>query len=310
LLKLSKTNKTAQSFFYLGLCILSWGLIPVVTKNILVELNNLQMLFYSTIFSCIVMGGIVLFQKKISVLATYSIHDYAKVGMLGFLGTYLYYVLLYAALALTSASEGFILAYTWPMLVIILAFPLLKERLTVKKLCSIFISFLGIVVNVTHGSIFTLSFTSLQGDMLALGGAGVFALFSVLGKKYHYDQVVSVFIYFVTALVIITPTLFLFSSLKVPSFHVWLWLLLNGFLVNGISYIFWFKALEYGDTSVTSNALYLTPFLSLVYIALFLGEQILLSSIVGLVIIVVGIVLQSVNLRQEVPVRKEMDVKN
>ena len=36
--------------------------------------------------------------------------------------------------------------------------------------------------------------------MLAIGGAGVFALFSVPGKKYQYDQVVSVFIYFVTAL--------------------------------------------------------------------------------------------------------------
>lgn len=263
------------------------------------------MLFYSTIFSCIVVGNIVLFQKKASVLATYSMRDYAKIGVLGFLGTYLYYVLLYGALALTSASEGFILAYTWPMLVIILAFPLLRERLTVKKLCSICISFLGIVVIVTHGRIFTLSFTSLQGDLLALGGAGVFALFSVLGKKYQYDQVVSVFIYFVTALVFITPTLFLFSSLKIPSLHVWLWLLLNGCLVNGVSYIFWFKALEYGDTSVTSNALYLTPFLSLVYIAIFLGEQILLSSIVGLVIIVVGIVLQSVNLHRKKPVREE-----
>jgi drug/metabolite transporter (DMT)-like permease len=305
LLKFYKTNKTARSFFHLGLCILSWGLIPVVTKHILVELNNLQMLFYSTIFSCIVMGGIVLFQKKASLLATYAIHDYAKIGVLGFLGTYVYYVLLYGALALTSASEGFILAYTWPMLVIMLAFPLLKERLTVKKLCSIFISFLGIVVIVTHGRIFALSFTSLQGDMLALGGAGVFALFSVLGKKYYYDQVVSVFIYFVTALVFITPTLFLFSSLKMPSFHVWLWLLLNGFVVNGVSYIFWFKALEYGDTSVISNALYVTPFLSLVYIALFLGEQILISSIVGLVIIVVGIILQSVNLRRKVSLRKE-----
>lgn len=303
--KLSKTNKTAASFFYLGLCILSWGLIPVVTKNILVELNSLQMLFYSTIFSCIVMGGIVLFERKIHVLKTYTISDYAKIGVLGFLGTYLYYVLLYAALALTSASEGFILAYTWPMLVIILAFPLLKESLTIRKLCSILISFFGIVVIVTHGSIVALAFTSLQGDILALGGAAVFALFSVLGKKYRYDQVVSVFIYFVTALVFITPTLFLFSSLKIPSFHIWLWLLLNGFLVNGISYIFWFKALEYGDTSVTSNALYLTPFLSLVYIALFLGEQILLSSIVGLVIIVVGIVLQSVNLRQRIPVKEE-----
>jgi len=190
------------------------------------------------------------------------------------------------------------------MLVILLAFPFLREKLTIKKLCSIFISFVGIVVIVTHGSLFTLSLTSLQGDLLALGGAAVFALFSVLGKKYRYDQVVSVFIYFLTALVFIAPTLFLFSSLKMPSFHVWLWLLLNGLVVNGISYIFWFKALEYGDTSVISNALYLTPFLSLVSITLFLGEQILLSSVVGLVIIVVGIVLQSVNLRQKVSVRK------
>ncbi len=257
-----------------------------------------------------VMGGLVLFQKKTSVLASYSIRDYSKVGVLGFLGTYVYYVLLYGALALTSASEGFILAYTWPMLVILLAFPFLREKLTVKKLCSIFISFGGIMVIVTHGRLFTLSLTSLRGDLLALGGAGVFALFSVLGKKYHYDQVVSVFLYFVTALVFIIPTLFLFSFPKMPSWHVWLWLFLNGFLVNGVSYIFWLKALEYGDTSVTSNALYLTPFLSLVYIALFLGEPILLSSIVGLLIIVVGILLQSVNLHRKMPVREEMDRKN
>ena len=196
------------------------------------------------------------------------------------------------------------------MLVILLAFPLLRERLTLKKLCSLFISFLGIVVIVTHGRLFTLSLTSLQGDMLALGGAAVFALFSVLGKKYRYDQVVSVFIYFVTALVFIIPTLFFLSSLKIPSWHIWLWLLLNGLVVNGISYIFWLKALEYGDTSVISNALYVTPFLSLVSITLFLGEPILLSSRVGLIIIVVGIVLQSVNLRQKMPGREEMDMKN
>jgi len=235
--KFDKTNQTARSFFFLGLCILSWGLIPVVTKQILGELNNLQMLFSSTLFSCLVMGGLVLYQNKARVLATYSIRDYAKGGVLGFLGTYLYSVLLYGALALTSASEGFLLAYTWPMLVILLTFPFLREKLTVKKLCSIFISFGGIVVIVTHGRIFTLSLTSLQGDILALGGAGVFALFSVLGKKYRYDQVVSVFLYFVTALVFIIPTLILFSSLKIPSLYVLLWLFLNGFVVNGVSYI-------------------------------------------------------------------------
>src|SRR6266516_4203431 len=291
-------NKTVKSYFYLGLCILSWGLIPVVSKNILVELNNLQTLFYSTVFSCLVMSAIVLFEKKTKVLKSYTINDYVKIGFLGFLGTYLYYILLYAALAITSASEGFILAYTWPILVLVLAFLLLKERLTIKKICAICISFLGIVVIVTHGSIFALNFTSLQGDIFALMGAGVFALFSVLGKKYQYDQVVSVCIYFMIALVFITPTLLLFSSLRIPSFHIWLWLLLNGFLVNGISYIFWFKALEYGETHTISNVLYLTPFLSLVYISLFLGEKILFSSIIGLVIFVFGIIFQSVHLRR------------
>ncbi len=108
MLKFDETNKTARSFFFLSLCILSWGMIPVVTKNILVELNNLQMLFSSALFSCMVMGGIVLFQKKIRVLAAYSMHDYVKGGVLGFLGTYLYDLLLYGALALTSASEGFL----------------------------------------------------------------------------------------------------------------------------------------------------------------------------------------------------------
>lgn len=290
-------NKKVKSYCYLGLCILSWGLIPVVSKKILVELNNFQMLFYSTIFSLLIMGVIVLFEKKTKVLTTYTPNDYLKIGALGFLGTYLYYVLLYAALALTSASEGFILAYTWPMLVLVFAFLLLRETITIKKLCSILISFLGIAVIVTHGNVLSFNLTSFNGDVLALGGAAVFALFSILGKKYNYDQVVSVFIYFLTAFLFITPTVLFFSPMRIPSFPVWLWLLLNGFVVNGISYVFWFKALEHSDTHIISNALYLTPFLSLVYIWFFLGEQILFSSILGLVIIVLGIILQSVKFR-------------
>ena len=50
--KFDKTNKTARSFFFLGLCIVCWGLIPVVTKQILGELNNLQMLFFEYKLSC------------------------------------------------------------------------------------------------------------------------------------------------------------------------------------------------------------------------------------------------------------------
>jgi drug/metabolite transporter (DMT)-like permease len=177
-------------------------------------------------------------------------------AFLGFLGAYLYYILLYGALALTTASEGFILAYTWPILVLILAFIILKEKVTFKKIISILIGFLGIVVIVTHGQLTAVSFTNQKGDILALIGALVFALCSVLGKKGRYDQVVSVFVYFLTSLVFIVPTFFLTSTLKNPTPAVWIWLLINGLLVNGISYVFWFKALENGDTHVISTALY------------------------------------------------------
>ena len=293
-------NKKIKSYFYLVLCILFWASIPVASKKILAEINNIQMLFYSTVLSFFVLGVVLLFQKRIQIMKKYTPKDYLIMGFLGFLGAYLYYILLYGALALTTASEGFILAYTWPILVLILAFVILREKVTIRKIISILVSFFGIIVIVTHGKITSIAFTSIPGDILALAGAFIFALFSILGKKYNFDKTVSAFVYFCSALIFAVLTIIIFSSIKIPSINILLWLLYNGIFVNGITYIFWFKALEHGDTEVISNALYLTPFLSLIYISFFLHEKILLSSVFGLIIIVSGIVLQSFKLRNVV----------
>ena len=226
-------------------------------------------------------------------MKNYSRKDYLNLAFLGFLGTYLYYVLLYGALALTSAQEGFILAYTWPILVLILTFIILKEQVTIKKIIAILISFIGIIIIVTQGQIYSFQLTNTGGNLLALSGAFVFALFSILGKKHKFDKTVSAFIYFLSALIFITITLILFSSFKIPSLNILMWLLYNGILVNGVTYIWWFKALESVETSILSTSLYLTPFVSLIYIWLFLEETILISSVIGLVIIVAGILIQS-----------------
>jgi drug/metabolite transporter (DMT)-like permease len=291
-------HKKTVSYIYLSLCILFWASIPVASKKILVELNNLQMLFYSTILSLLVIGGVLAVQKKTPVLKSYTRKDYFKMAVLGFLGTYLYYVLLYGAFSLTTASEGFILAYTWPVLVLLLAFVILKEKVTARKVIAILLGFLGIVVIVTKGKILSIDFTSLTGDLLALLGAFTFALFSILGKKFNFDQTAAAFIYFLSSMVFITVTVLLVSGIPFPSLKIWPWLLYNGIFVNGITYIFWFKALEHGDTHVISSALYLTPFLSLIYIAVFLDEKILTSSIIGLLIVVTGIGIQGTRRRR------------
>jgi len=53
-------------------------------------------------------------------------------------------------------------------------------------------------------------------------------------------------------------------------------------------------ALKHGDTAKISNLIFMTPFLSLIYIHFLLGEKVLLLSIVGLVFIVAGILIQSI----------------
>ena len=81
-------------------------------------------------------------------------------------------------------------------------------------------------------------------------------------------------------------------SAPLPSPPVWGWLLYNGLLVNGISYLFWFKALEHGDTFIVSNLLYLTPALSLLFVRLLLNEPVHSSATLGLLLIAGGILIQ------------------
>ena len=283
----------AQSYFNLALCILLWASIPVASKKILVELNNLEMLFYSTVFSALALGVLVVGQGKVSSLAGFSLRDYAQLGWLGFLGAFLYYVLLYGAFANTSAAEGFVLAYTWPILVSLLAVPLLRQKLSPTSLIAIAISFCGVALTVTRGRMVAFQMENLGGNLLALCGALVFALFSILGKRASYDLTIAAFVYFCSALICAGVAIAIFEGLSLPSISIWGWLLYNGLLVNGVSYLFWFRALEHGDTFVVSNLLYLTPALSLPLVKVFLNEPVHMSAVTGLVLIVAGILLQS-----------------
>ncbi len=290
-------DKKFNAYTNLALCILLWASIPVATKKILTELDNMQTLFYSTILSTLVLATLLIFQKKIKGFKQYNKSQFGTMFFLGFLGNYLYYILLYGALSKTTAQEGFILAYTWPMMVLVLSFLVLKDKITTQKIVGIFISFFGIVIITTNGNITAFNLTNLHGDILALSGAFVFALFSVLGKKYNFDKTISVFIYFLSALIAVIPTTLIFSRITFPSFNVWPWIIYNGAFVNGISYIFWFKALEGGETHLVSNLLYLTPFISLIYISVFLGEKIIASAVVGIIVIVAGVLSQYVKIK-------------
>jgi hypothetical protein len=55
----------------------------------------------------------------------------------------------------------------------------------------------------------------------------------------------------------------------------------------------------HGNLEIQTNYKNLTQFVSLIYISIFLDEKILISSVVGLTIIVVGVLSQYIKLNKE-----------
>lgn len=71
-----------------------------------------------------------------------------------------------------------------------------------------------------------------------------------------------------------------------------------GVFEMGIAFVLWSYAMKKAEnTSRVSNLIFISPFLSLVFIYFILGEQILPSTYIGLVLIVLGLWLQQKKLK-------------
>ena len=63
-------------------------------------------------------------------------------------------------------------------------------------------------------------------------------------------------------------------------------------MTYGLAFSLWSIAIATGNTARLSNLAYLTPFVSLIWIYVLIGEPITLASIIGLLIIISGVILQ------------------
>ncbi len=283
------------SYIYISLTICFWASTAAFGKLILEKLNNLQLLFYVSLFATIWLFIIVLLQKKLNLIKEYKISDYWHFAIMGFVGVFLYYIFLYTGLMYAPAQEAFIVNYTWPIWVVIFSIFILKENFNTKKLIGILLGFIWVYIVATNGNLTNFHITNIKGDLFALTGAIVYGLFSIYGKKYNYDKITSIMFYYLFTFLYISITIIIFSYIPAINFYEFLILIWLGVFCSGFAFVFWFLALKHGDTAKISNIIFLTPFFSLVYIYFLLGEKILFSSIIGLVLIILGIIVQSLN---------------
>lgn len=283
-----------KSYIYAILAVVLWATISPFSKLMLNTIPEEEFLFLTMLIATVTLFVINLITKKILVLRMYHIKDYLILFGLGALGIYLYILTYNMGIARLKASDACIINYLWPIMIVIFSVPILHEKMTLRKFAACLISFLGIVVVVTKFDFSNLEFESLPGVGCCLIAAVSYGLFSALNKKVKYDQCIAMMLFYFCATVL-SGIQFIFSRqeyvplMTVKNYFLIAWI---GIVSNALGYLFWNMAIVKGETSKISNLAYICPFLTLLFSAVILKEDISAYAVIGLLLIVGGIFLQ------------------
>jgi drug/metabolite transporter (DMT)-like permease len=289
-----------QAYFYAILAVLLWSTVASAFKISLRYLDYLQLLFFASFVSLAVLFIILSVQNKLRFLSHYSGKDYLHSALLGFLNPFLYYVVLFKAYSLLPAQEAQPLNYTWSITLALFSIPLLKQKIGVLSIFALIVSYFGVFVISTRGNVLGFKFTNPYGVILALGSAVIWALFWIYNVKDKRDEIAKLFLNFAFGFVFILIAMIISSRIKIiPPVAGVAGGIYVGLFEMGITFVLWLKALKLSKTTAqVSNLIYLSPFVSLVLIRFVVGEVILFSTIVGLLFIVGGIIIQQYDSRR------------
>lgn len=283
-------NNQNKATIFAGLAVIFWATAASAFKIALGYLDFIQLLFISTITSFLVFTTLLFLQGKLQLLRHQSFQEVGQSALLGFLNPFLYYLVLLKAYSLLPAQIAQPLNFTWPIVLVLLSIPLLKQKIPARSILAIFISFAGVFFISSQGKPFAFEFADPFGVSLAVGSSLVWALFWIFNVRDKRDEVVKLFMNFLFASVFIIFVTAGYSSFINITWEGWLAGIYVGIFEMGITFVFWLKALRLSSsTSKIGNLIYLTPFFSLIIIHFVVGEAIYLTTLAGLILIVAGI---------------------
>ena len=292
--------KNQQKAYMFGTAtVLLWSTVASAFKLSLKYLDHVQLLLYSTMVSILVLSAILLVQKRFRTIFSYSRQQYLHSLKLGFLNPFLYYLVLFKAYDLLPAQIAQPLNYTWALTLAVLSIPLLKQKIGIKEIIAGLVCYFGVVIISTQGDIGNLRASNTLGVALALGSTVIWSLYWIYNTKDGRDPVASLLLNFVFGLPFIFIYCLLFSDIRVTSLQGLLGAAYVGIFEMGITFVFWLNALRLSqNTAKVGYLIFFSPFLSLVFIHVLVGEDIMKSTFTGLVLIVTGLIIQQAKTSQ------------
>jgi drug/metabolite transporter (DMT)-like permease len=282
-----------RAFVYGLVTVLLWSTVATVFKLTLAHLDVFQMLLFACLTSVIVLFIILAVQGKTGQLLTLSRSQHRRSVVAGFLNPFMYYLILLTAYDLLPAQVAQPINYTWAITLTILSIFVLKQKISAMDIIAGLVCYSGVVVISLQGSLTALQSSQTLGVALALLSTIIWASYWIYNIKDDRDPVVGLFLNFLYALPMTVLACLIFSSVDDLSIYGIAGCIYIGCFEMGIAFVTWSYALKLADnTTKVSNLIFIAPFLSLWLVHIFVGEDIFVTTWIGLVLILAGLAIQ------------------
>ena len=276
---------------------LLWSTVASAFKLSLRHMDVAQLLFYSSLVATVALGVTVIATGRLGALRE-ALGGLKLSILLGFFNPFLYYAVLFEAYDLLPAQVAQPLNYTWAIALALLSVPILKQRIGWREIVGGLVSYSGVVVIFTRGDIVSFRAASPLGVVLALASTVVWALYWILNTRDTRDSVVRLFLNFSFGLPMTLVYCLAVSSLRLDGLAGLAGAAYVGLVEMAAAFVLWLRALRLSEnTAKVGNLIFISPFVSLVFIRTLVGEEILGATIAGLVLVVAGMAVQRVKAR-------------
>jgi drug/metabolite transporter (DMT)-like permease len=288
-------DRTKSSYIYAGLAVFFWSTIPTAFKISLKELDILPILTIASLTSTLILFFVVIAGKKTHFLIKTTRKELLNSAILGFINPFLYYLILLKAYQLLPAQIAQPLNMIWPIILVFLSVPILKQKIERKSYIALFISFIGVYIISSQGRLFKPGHSDLTGVMLATGSSIFWAFYFILNMKDKRDEGVKLLFNFLFGSIFLIITMIVTGHLQIETgFKGIAASIYIGIFEMGITFFFWLKALQMASTTAkVSNLVYLAPFFSLIFVHYILHESVYFTTPLGLIFIISGIFVQN-----------------
>ena len=295
----NRTNNK-KAYIFAGLTVFLWSTVATAFKIALKFQSPFELLFYAVLVSLVILSCILLVTGKHRQLFSFSRVEIFSSAMLGFLNPFLYYLVLFEAYSRLPAQVAQPLNMVWPIVLVFLSTPILGQKISLQSIVALLISFAGVYFISSQGMPFTLNIKEPIGVGLALFSSIIWSLFWLFNVKDKRTAEIKLFWNFAFSLLYLLIFLMVTDADLHFSWKAFLPAAYVGAFEMGFSFILWLNALRFASkTDMISQMIYLSPFISLVFIYLILGETIYYTTIAGIFLIILGIFFQKIRLSKK-----------